>query len=286
MEQARRQAEEELRKHREHLKELVEERTRELKAANKELDAFAYSVSHDLRAPLRGIDGFSMALLEDYQDQLDEEGKGYLRRVRAAAQRMGQLIDDLLALSRAIRTDMLLEDIDLGKTAQTILDELREQAPERALEAKVAPDLFVRADRRLLRTVLENLLGNAWKFTACRDTAVIELGVLDVEHGEQGPLRAYYVRDNGAGFDMTYADKLFTPFQRLHTTEEFPGTGIGLATVQRIIHRLGGRVWAEGKVDAGATVYFTVGEKARGSDSREAARSVLSRTQRKDNAHA
>jgi len=225
----------------------------QLEAANAELDAFAYSVSHDLRAPLRGIDGFSQALLEDYQARLDDTGRGYLRRVRAGTQRMAQLIDDLLALSRVTRAEFRRERLDLSGLAETTAAELRRSTPRRDVEFVIAPGITVDGDARLLQIVLENLLGNAWKYTGKCARARIEFGV-----SRQDGKVSYYVRDNGAGFDMTYASKLFGAFQRLHTSGEFEGTGIGLATVQRIVHRHGGRVWAEGAVGQGATFYFTL----------------------------
>ena len=225
----------------------------QLEAANKELEAFSYSVSHDLRAPLRSIDGFSQALQEDYTARLDEEGRSHLRRVRAATQRMAHLIDDLLHLARVSRAELKSAPVDLSAVAQGVVAELRQREPRRAVEFVCVDQTRVRGDPTLLRVVLENLLGNAWKFTAQRRPARIEFGV-----SQQDGASAYFVRDNGAGFDMTYADKLFGAFQRLHSAKEFEGTGIGLATVQRIIHRHGGRVWAESAVDQGATFYFTV----------------------------
>ncbi|PYO40449.1 MAG: hypothetical protein DMD33_17680 [Gemmatimonadetes bacterium] len=233
--------------------ELLRRHTAQLEAANVELDAFAYSVSHDLRAPLRSIDGFSQALLEDYAGQLDAAGQDYLQRVRAATQRMATLIDDLLDLSRVTRSEMTIAPVDLSELARELATELTSGDPERHVEIVITPDVAVRADRGLLRVVLQNLMGNAWKFTGKRSDARIEVGVVAAD-GE----RAYYVRDNGAGFDMAYASKLFGAFQRLHRVTEFPGTGVGLATVQRIIHRHGGRVWAESAVGRGATFYFTL----------------------------
>ena len=233
--------------------ELLRRHTAQLEAANVELDAFAYSVSHDLRAPLRSIDGFSQALLEDYAGRLDAAGQDYLQRVRAATQRMATLIDDLLDLSRVTRSEMTIAPVDLSELARELATELTSGDPERHVEIVITPDVAVRADRGLLRVVLQNLMGNAWKFTGKRSDARIEVGVVAAD-GE----RAYYVRDNGAGFDMAYASKLFGAFQRLHRVTEFPGTGVGLATVQRIIHRHGGRVWAESAVGRGATFYFTL----------------------------
>jgi PAS domain S-box-containing protein len=252
-EDARREAERELAEMNVDLERRVLERSLELKAANKELEAFSYSASHDLRAPLRALDGFSLALLEDYGEQLDATGKDHLARVRAAAQRMGQLIDNLLMLSRVTRREMVREKVDLSALARDVLADLREAEPERAVDAAVADGLIANGDPALLRIVLQNLLANAWKFTSRKPEAHIEVGV-DRRDG----VAAYYVRDDGAGFDATYVDKLFTPFQRLHAADEFPGTGIGLATVKRIVRRHGGSVWAEGAVDCGATFYLTL----------------------------
>ena len=222
-------------------------------AANRELEAFSYSVAHDLRAPLRSIDGFSQALLEDYGDRLDDEGQAHLRRVRAAAQRMAQLIDDLLGLSRVTRSELHRTDVDVSAMAAEIADRLQKSQPARAADIRITPGLRARADARLLGVALENLLANAWKFTARAPSAHIEVGRTEVEGAP-----AFFVRDNGAGFDMHYAGKLFSAFQRLHNKAEFDGTGIGLATVQRIVRRHGGRVWAEGVVDRGATFWFTL----------------------------
>ena len=220
-----------------------------------------YSVSHDLRAPLRGIDGFSLALLEDYADKLDEKGKDYLHRVRAATQRMGILIDDLLNLSRVTRSEMRLENSDLSAIARSVAVELQKVDPERRVEFRIEEGLETFVDSHLLRITLENLLGNAWKFTSKRESACIEFGKTHVDG--KSP---YYVRDNGAGFDPAYADRLFGAFQRLHDRNDFPGTGVGLATVQRIIHRHGGHIWAQSAVEEGATFYFTLPEtKHRGA---------------------
>ena len=209
-----------------------------------------------LRAPLRGIDGFSQALLEDYVDKLDAEGQGYLRRVQAASRHMGQLIDDLLKLSRVTRAEAYHETVELSALAQMVATELQQQEPERQVEFVITEGRTARGDARLLRVVLENLMGNAWKFTSKHPHARIEFG--DAQYNGN---RAYFVRDDGVGFDMAYADKLFGAFQRLHSVSEFEGTGIGLASVQRIIHRHGGRVWAEGEVDKGAAFYFTLAGK-------------------------
>ena len=229
----------------------LRERTVQLEAINKELEAFSYSVSHDLRAPLRSIDGFSQILLEDYANTLDADGQDCLRRVRSASQRMGRLIEDILMLSRITRREMNFEVVNLSALAQEIATELQKRDPDRQVEFVVAEDVLVQGSAGLLRIVLENLLGNAWKFTARHPRARIEFGATQ----QDGNL-AYFVRDDGAGFDMAYVDRLFGAFQRLHSTAEFEGSGIGLATVQRIVHRHGGKVWAEGAVDQGATFYF------------------------------
>ena len=227
---------------------------RELEGANRELEAFSYSVSHDLRAPLRSIAGFSQILLEDHADVLGEEGRGYLGRVRAASEHMGHLIDDLLDLSRVSRGQLRRELVDLGAMAEGIVQQLRKEDPERDVEFVTEEDLIAFGDANLLAVALENLLGNAWKFTQREPEARIELGA---ERRPEGPV--FFVRDNGAGFEMAYADKLFGAFQRLHSPEEFEGTGIGLATVARIVHRHGGQVWAEGEVGEGAAFFFTLG---------------------------
>ncbi|MDZ8053591.1 MAG: GAF domain-containing protein [Aulosira sp. ZfuVER01] len=226
----------------------------ELEAVNKELEAFSYSVSHDLRAPLRSIDGFSQALLEDYEDQLDQAGKNYLQRIRLATQRMGQLIDDLLNLSRLMRSEMHLEVVDLSLLARQICTDLQETRPGRQVECVIQPGLIAQGDSRLLQMMLTNLFDNAWKFTSKHTKAKIEFGKMP----QESAIPVYFLRDDGAGFDMAYANKLFGPFQRLHRIDEFPGTGIGLAIVQRVVHRHGGRVWAEGVVEQGATFYFTL----------------------------
>ena len=254
----RMKAEEELRKHRDHLEELVEERTLQLKISNKELESFSYSVSHDLRTPLRAIDGFSQALLDDYYDKLDPKADNFLNRIQSAAQRMGELINDLLNLSRLTRREMLLESVDLGALAGAITKELEREHPERKVKFIITDGLITRCDPRLVRIVLENLFGNAWKFSVKQSHPKIEFSSI-----QNGGKTAYYVRDNGAGFEMAYANKLFGAFQRLHSEKEFKGTGIGLATVQRIIHRHGGRVWAEGETGQGATFYFTLEHQGR-----------------------
>ncbi|HET6363021.1 MAG TPA: PAS domain S-box protein [Gemmatimonadota bacterium] len=225
----------------------------QLEAANAELDAFAYSVSHDLRAPLRTIQGFGQALLEDCGDRLDELGREHLQRIQKGAQRMAALIDDLLELSRVTRASLRSEHVDLSGLAETILAELIEGDPDRSVRVSVMPGAVATGDPRLLKVVLDNILGNAWKYTRTKPEAHIEFGV-----SHEGSAPIYYVRDNGVGFDMAYVDKLFQPFQRLHSAAEFEGTGVGLASVHRIVTRHGGRVWAEGAENRGATVYFTL----------------------------
>ena len=247
------QAEEALRQLTEELEQRVEKRTQELEAANQELEAFAYSVSHDLRAPLRGIDGFSMAVLEDYSEVLDEKGRDYLRRMHEAAVRMSKLIDDILSLSRVSRGKMHSEEIDMTALARTIAEELRSQEPGRKAKLVISDNLVAYGDERLMYLVLENLLRNAWKFTSKHRSARIEFGATEQENET-----VFFVRDNGVGFDMKYVDKLFNVFQRLHHADEFEGTGIGLAIVKRIISRHGGRTWAEGDVGKGATFHFTL----------------------------
>ncbi len=232
-----------------------------LKVSNQELEAFSYSVAHDLRAPLRGINGYSTALVEDYGSQLDAQAHDYLRRIRAATERMAELIDALLALSRVTRGNFQREEVDLSRLAEAVVSQLRASQPDRVVEFAGEPSVIAHGDPSLLRALLDNLIGNAWKFTSARSGARIAFGRED-DHGTP----AYYVRDNGAGFDMAYAEKLFAPFQRLHTQSEFAGTGIGLATVQRIANRHGGRVWADGAVGKGATFHFTLTNPGPGAE--------------------
>jgi PAS domain S-box-containing protein len=240
----------------EELAETLARRATELEVVNKELEAFSYSVSHDLRAPLRALDGFSEALLTGYAERpLDERGRDYLHRIRRASQRMGRLIDDLLKLSRIARSEMRRDRIDLGTIAGRIIEELREPEPDRQVTVTIASGMMADADPRLVEVALRNLIGNAWKFTSKRSMATIEIGTRRVDDEQ-----VYFVRDDGAGFDMTYADQLFGAFQRLHDAREYEGAGIGLATVARIVARHGGRVWAEAEVGRGATFYFTLGE--------------------------
>ncbi len=251
----RKQAEREILELNTELEERIAQRTAHLAAVNKELEAFSYSVSHDLRSPLRAIDGFSLALLEDYSDVIDGMGRNYLSRVRAATQRMGQLIDDLLQLSKITRADLEFEQVNLSEIINEIIAELRETEPTRQVETAIHPHVTVTADEHLLRVMMQNLISNAWKFTQKQAVSKIEFHVTDDEDST-----VYFLRDNGAGFDMAYADRLFGAFQRLHSHNEFEGTGIGLATVKRIIHRHGGDIWAESAVDNGATFYFTLAQ--------------------------
>jgi signal transduction histidine kinase len=231
----------------------IEANNLELAALNKELESFSYSVSHDLRAPLRSIDGFSQVLLEDYGELLPPEGMGYLQRVRAATQRMSVLIDDLLKLSRLSRAPMRIENVNLSELAEAIAQELRQGDPSRKVDFQIKKGLTVYGDAPLLRAMLENLVGNSWKYTSKHERALIELG--GYWHGRK---QVYFVRDDGAGFDPRYTDRLFGAFQRLHGDSDFPGTGIGLATVLRIVRRHGGEIWAEGEVEKGATFYFSL----------------------------
>jgi light-regulated signal transduction histidine kinase (bacteriophytochrome) len=243
----------EVRKANADLERRVTERTRQLEAANRELEAFAYAVSHDLRAPLRSMSGFSQILQETAPAGLDEKSRHYLQRIQDASLRMSGLIEDLLNLSRIGRSDLTARPISLSQIAGEAAASMRERYPAREVHLEIAPGMDVNADPRLLRIALENLLSNAWKYTARTSQAQVIVGT---QAGEHGPV--YFVRDNGIGFDMKYADKLFVPFQRLHPETEFPGSGIGLVTIQRIIARHGGRIWADAKPDEGATFYFTL----------------------------
>jgi two-component system, sensor histidine kinase and response regulator len=255
-EQLRRQAEQ-LRESEQAARELAETRAElvgDLEHKNQELESFSYAVSHDLRAPLRRIEAFGRAVRESQGERLDENGRRFMDRIQEASRQMSQLIDDVLYLSKVSRAEVRHQEIDLSGLVETILERLREADPGRRVETRVRPGVIVLGDGRLLRIAVTNLLENAWKFTAREPVARIEFGMITAT-GEP----TYFVRDNGAGFDMAYVDRLFGPFQRLHLASEFPGSGIGLATVQRIIHRLGGRVWAEGVVGQGATFSFTLG---------------------------
>jgi light-regulated signal transduction histidine kinase (bacteriophytochrome) len=240
------------------LERRVAERTRQLEAANRELEAFAYAVSHDLRAPLRSMSGFSQILQESAPPELDEKSRHYLRRIHDASMRMSGLIEDLLNLSRIGRSELTARPISLSQIAAEAAAAVRERHPTREVHLDITPGMEVSADPRLLRIALENLVSNAWKYTSRTAQARVSIGT---EAGENGPV--YFVRDNGVGFDMKYVDKLFVPFQRLHPETEFPGNGIGLVTVQRIVARHGGRIWADAKPDEGATFYFTLSVPAR-----------------------
>jgi signal transduction histidine kinase len=242
------------------LESRVKERTAQLEYTNAELETFCYSVSHDLRAPLRSIDGFSQALLEDFPQHVPEEGRRFLSRIRASTQRMGQLIEDLLNLSRVSRGALERRSTDLSELARQVLSELQQRDPQRKVDVSIWDGMRAHGDTRLLRAALENLIGNAWKFTSKTGEPRIEVGVLSDEER-----KVFYVRDNGAGFDMAYANKLFGAFQRLHSGDEYAGTGIGLATVQRIVHRHGGRVWADAQPGKGAVFFFTLEPSAEGS---------------------
>ncbi len=249
----RRRAETALQSQNDQLEKTVTNRTAQLTSINKELEAFSYSVSHDLRAPLRAIDGFSLALLEDCSGSLNQGCRDYLNRVRNSAQKMGHLIDDLLKLSRVTRSELQLKKINLSLLAENLIEELRQNEPERTVNIAIAPNLWGYGDPTLLQVLLGNLLGNAWKFTRHQPDATIEFNTLINDNNI-----CFFIRDNGVGFDMKYSSKLFNAFQRLHSVEQFEGTGIGLATVQRIITKHGGKVWVDAEVNHGATFYFTL----------------------------
>lgn len=236
-----------------HQREVIEDQRKKLLEKNKELEAFSYSVSHDLRAPLRHIDGYSQILLEDHSAQLDAEGKDYLKRIRNAAQFMAELIDDLLFLSHISYKELEKQKVNLSELAMAITERLRVENPDRKVEVSITPDLVAKGDKHLLHIALYNLFSNAWKFSRNRSPAVIEFGV---EKSDNTTL--YYVRDNGVGFDMNYVERMFKAFERLHNNDEYEGTGIGLATVHRIISHHGGRIWAKGQEDKGAIFYFTL----------------------------
>jgi len=244
---------EELEEHREHLEDIVSKRTEELQRLNKELEAFSYSVSHDLRTPLRALDGFSQALMEDYNDKLDDTARDYLSRIRGASQTMAELIDDMLMLSKITRSELVKEPVDLTSMASEVIEINKHSETDRKVKITIDQDMSCIADRNLMMIVMNNLIGNAWKYTNKTELAEISVGQKDID-GKN----VYFIKDNGAGFDMQFVNKLFGVFQRLHTSEEFSGTGVGLATAQRIIHRHGGTIWAEAAVDEGATFHFTV----------------------------
>ena len=247
---AQKLAEAEVRRLNAELEERVATRTVELEAANKELEAFCYAVSHDLRAPLRSIDGFAYALLQDYEDKLDDEGREFVGRIRSASKRMDELISALLVLSRLTISELDHQEVPISELALAIVAELEHANPLRSICFVIQPDLIVIGDRRMLRSLLENLLSNAVKFSAGKSDVKVEFG----REGQDGP---FYVKDNGVGFDMSQSSKLFQPFERLHSPKEFTGSGIGLATVHRIVRKHGGRIWADAQVDQGATFYFT-----------------------------
>jgi signal transduction histidine kinase len=254
----------EVRRLNEDLENRVRSRTAQLEETNRQLEAFSYSVSHDLRGPLRAIDGFSQALLEDFADHVQDGMRRYLDRIRSATLRMSQLIEDLLSLAQISRAEVSWKDVDLSAMVRQVLTELANRDPERKVDTLIWEGVVVRGDARLLRIALENLLANAWKFTSRLPRAQIEFGVL-----RDSEATTFFVRDNGVGFDMAHANKLFDAFQRLHAVRDFPGTGVGLATVQRVVHKLGGRLWAYAEPGKGATFYFTIGREEVKAEERE-----------------
>jgi len=245
----------ELKQTEEELELRVAERTKQLENSNRELEAFSYSVSHDLRTPLRAINGFSQIILEDYASNLDDRGLQYLQRTRAAALNMGYLIDDILRLSRITRAEITLSTVNITSIVESIVLEFKEREPERNVDFTIQQGLYAKADHNLIKIAMENMISNAWKFTSRNEKASIEFGSMK-ENGKN----VFFLKDNGVGFDQTFSDKLFTVFSRLHRASEYPGTGVGLATVKRIINKHGGEVWAYGEVDKGATFYFTLSD--------------------------
>jgi len=252
---AQKQAEAEVRRLNAELEERVATRTIELEAANRELEAFCYAVSHDLRAPLRSIDGFAYALIQDYEEKLDDEGREFIGRIRSSSKRMDELISALLSLSRITTTELDRQDVNLSELAYGAFSDLQLANPQRNISLSIQPDMIVKGDRRMLQAVLDNLLNNAVKFSSNQPSA-------EIVFGREGLVGPFFVRDNGVGFDMTQSSKLFQPFERLHSPKEFAGSGIGLATVHRIIRKHGGKIWAEAEVDKGATFYFTLTPEA------------------------
>jgi light-regulated signal transduction histidine kinase (bacteriophytochrome) len=239
-----------------HLNANLMQKATELEVVNQELEAFSYSVSHDLRAPLRSINGFAQALKEDYEQQLNKEGKDYLRRIQQASHRMGELIDDLLKLSRLTQAEMQIDEVNLSQHAQQVIEHLRSNNPDRKITIDIEKNIIVKGDEKLLHILIQNLIENAWKFTKNTPNPTIQFGTM-----KQNNQTVYFIKDSGAGFNMKYINRLFTPFQRLHDNKEYPGTGIGLGIVKRVIHRHSGRIWAESKEGKGATFYFTLGGK-------------------------
>jgi len=274
-----RQTEEAIRGLNANLERCVEERTTQLTEANRELEAFSHSVSHDLRAPLRALDGFSKILMEEYGGQLDDRGRSYIGRVGDAVERMRNLIEDLMRLSHVTAAELNRRDVDLSAMIASIVEELKSQDPGRTVDVSLAPGVHCKGDAQLMRIALENIVGNAWKFTRREEHALIEFGM------RRGTPTTYFIRDNGAGFKEEYAENLFAPFRRLHTATEFPGTGIGLSIVQRIIRRHGGKVWAEGSVGHGAVIYFSVESSSQRPESRVSDRMLLERSDGADAPH-